>query len=95
MKQILCALALALTSTTLWAQEALFDRNDLTSPEVSKDGTVTFRLYAPKAVTVSVEGDFQAAPAQMKEGKDGVWTYTTQTLAPEMYSYRLAYITSG
>lgn len=88
MKRILCALALALTSTTLWAQQALFDRNDLTSPEVSKDGTVTFRLYAPKAVTVSVEGDFQATPAQMKEGKDGVWTYTTQSLAPEMYSYK-------
>ena len=81
-------LALLLTSCYMWAQQALFDVNNLTSPEMNADGTVTFRLYAPKAVTVEVEGDFQSEPAAMKEGEGGIWTYTTAVLQPEMYSYK-------
>ena len=80
-------MAIALMSCSVWAQEALFDVNDLTSPEVNEDGSVTFRLYAPKAVTVEVEGDF-GMRGVMKEGKDGVWSYTTPVLDAEMYSYR-------
>ena len=81
-------LALLLTRCYMWAQQALFDVNNLTSPEMNADGSVTFRLYAPKAVTVEVEGDFQSEPAAMKEGEGGIWTYTTAVLQPEMYSYK-------
>ena len=80
-------LAAAMMGCSAWAQEALFDVNNLTSPEVNQDGTVTFRLYAPKAVTVTVEGDF-GKKGKMTEGKEGVWSYTTEALQPEMYSYR-------
>ena len=75
----------------MWAQQALFDVNNLTSPEQNADGSVTFRLYAPKAVSVEVEGDFLTGRnrAAMKEGQDGIWTYTTTTdLQPELYSYK-------
>jgi len=82
-------MTLAIASQVLWAQQALFDVNNLTSPEVKADGSVTFRLFAPKAVTVQVEGDFQSGGAvQMKEARDGIWTYTTPALDPEMYSYK-------
>jgi len=84
------------------AQEKLFDRANVQSPVVNPDGTVTFNLFAPKAVKVEVTGDFLPtrtveipgrgmvdAPgvAALTEGPDGVWSYTTGKLAPEMYSY--------
>ncbi len=85
-----------------FAQQALFSGKTLVSPEINADKTVTFRLYAPKAVTVQLTGDFlpkttvqtpfgvqeSDGVADMKE-EDGVWTYTTpQPLAPELYSYK-------
>lgn len=91
MKRTMMMLACASMAIGMWAQQALFDVNNLTSPEQNADGSVTFRLYAPKAVTVEVEGDFLTGRnrAAMKEGKDGVWTYTTTTdLQPELYSYK-------
>ena len=48
------------------------------------------RLFAPKAVKVEVTGDFlpeQSNVAALTEGPNGVWSYTTGKLAPEMYSY--------
>ena len=72
------------------AQEKLFQSANVQSPVINNDGTVTFNLFAPKAVKVEVTGDFlPTAPgvAQLKEGKNGVWSYTTDKLAPEMYSY--------
>ena len=77
---------LMLMTVGSWAQQAIFDVNNLTSPEVHQDGSVTFRLHAPKAITVSVAGDFGVI--DMKEGKDGIWSCTTPSLEPEMYSYR-------
>ena len=91
MKKTLMTLALAvLCCTGLQAQEKLFNRVDVQSPVINNDGTVTFNLFAPKAIKVEVTGDFLPEPnrtAEMKEGKNGVWSYTTDKLAPEMYSY--------
>ena len=96
------ALALALGSLGASAQEKLFNSTSVQSPVVNPDGTVTFNIYAPKAVKVEVTGDFLPttpikiegystydAPgvASLTEGKNGVWSYTTGKLAPEMYSY--------
>ena len=75
-----------LLSTAASAQQALFNRQDITSPQVNNDGTVTFRLSAPKASNVTVSGDFQTHPAVM-HNDNGVWTYTTSVLEPELYSY--------
>lgn len=84
-KLIVCLLLVLMTLSS-WAQQAIFDVNNLTSPQVNDDGSVTFQLHAPKAVTASVEGDF--GTIAMKEGKDGIWSCTTPALEPEMYSYR-------
>src|SRR5215211_6367453 len=58
----------------------------IVSPEVAKDGHVTFRLKAPRASSVLVSGDF-GANAQMKKSNDSVWSVTIGPLAPEEYVY--------
>lgn len=85
-----------------FAQQALWGQASVVSPEINPDKTVTFRLVAPKAVTVEVSGDFlptqkiqtpfgeMEAPGVgvLKEGKNGVWEYTTPApVAPELYTY--------
>ena len=92
----------AMCCTSATAQEKLFNNANVQSPVVNPDGTVTFNLFAPKAVKVEVTGDFLPtrtvevpgrgtydAPgvAALTEGPGGVWTYTTDKLAPELYSY--------
>lgn len=71
------------------AQQMLGFRASIVSPEINPDHTVTFRYRNPKAVTVKVSGDFlKGQPAaDMKEGQDGVWTYTTPPLDGELYLY--------
>ncbi len=101
-KLILLTAALCLSVTASLAQQALWGGQPIVSPEIHENHTVTFRLQAPKAVTVEVTGDFLApqlvdspfgkyempGKATLKEGKDGVWEYTTpEPLASELYSY--------
>ena len=83
-------MALAAVCIGATAQERLFNSASVQSPVVNADGTVTFNLFAPKAVKVEVTGDFlpeQSNVAALTEGPNGVWSYTTGKLAPEMYSY--------
>ena len=85
-----------------FAQQALWGTAPVVSPEIHDNNTVTFRLKAPKAVKVQVTGDFLPTQkiktpfgefdgpgvADLKEGKDGVWEFTTpEPLKPELYSY--------
>lgn len=75
-----------------WAQEAIFTRQAVISPEIHEDNTVTFRMRAPKAIKVEVTGDFFKADsprrAELTENEEGIWEYTTpEPLASELYSY--------
>ena len=102
MKKILSIALCAICAVSAVAQEKLFQGANVQSPVVNADGTVTFNLFAPKAIKVEVTGDFlpttkievpgfgtveQSGVAQLTEGKDGIWSYTTSKLAPELYSY--------
>jgi enterochelin esterase family protein len=58
----------------------------LKSTEVAPDRKVTFRIYAPKADEVSVNGDFGQGGKMTKDEK-GVWSLTVGPLAPDYYSY--------
>ena len=40
------------------AQEALFNAQNINSPEVKSDQSVVFRIYAPNAQEVRITGDF-------------------------------------
>jgi len=93
MKKALFTIALALFAVTGFAQQALFSRNVVKSPEINADNTVTFRLHAPKAITVQLTGDCVDGVVSMKEDSLGVWSYTTPKLEPELYSY--SFIVNG
>ena len=91
MKKLFTLWAVCLLSVlTAMAQDAIFVENqEIVSPEVNADGTVTFRLVAPKAITAQVWGDFLpggGGVADMKE-ENGVWTYTSEPLNAELYAY--------
>jgi enterochelin esterase family protein len=69
------------------------------SYEVRADRTVVFRLRAPDATSMKLNGDFLAAlppvegappapaVAEMTKGDDGFWTVTVGPLRPAVYNY--------
>ena len=87
MKRALLIAATLLLTSSVWGQQALGPGTGLVSPEINPDHSVTFRLFAPKAVRVQVTGDFLNGRADLTEGKDGVWSFTTAPLTGELYSY--------
>lgn len=70
-----------------FAQQALFDASSIISPEINPDNSVTFRLYAPQSQNVTIQGDFLPGPTQMSKDENGLWTFTTPVLSPELYMY--------
>jgi len=89
MKQTLPSIALLLLASALPAlqAEAQAPVPPIVSPEVHTDHTVTFRLRSPNAkeVLVSVEGS--AKPTPMAKDDQGVWSFTTESMAPDYYGY--------
>ncbi len=81
-------LALA-TSVGVFAQQALWSERTTWSPRVNDDKSVTFSIKAPKADKVLVTGEFVTGAAEMTKDKDGIWTYTTAPLSPELYIYNI------
>ena len=71
-------------------QNVSFREGNVVSPQVNADNSVTFRVRAPRAESVSVLGDWAAdkGVGTMTKDADGVWTYTTPVLPSEMYTYR-------
>ena len=63
------------------------------SPEVHPDNRVTFRFRAPnvKEVALSLEGGGKDVP--MQKDDQGVWSTTTEPLAPDFYGY--SYVADG
>jgi enterochelin esterase-like enzyme len=61
----------------------------LISPDVHADKSVTFRFRAPndKDVAVMIEG--AAKPLPMQKDDQGVWSVTTESLAPDYYGYTI------
>jgi enterochelin esterase family protein len=56
------------------------------SHEVHSDGTITFRYKDPAAKTALLHLD-GAKPFSMEKNTDGVWTFVTSPLPPEIYGY--------
>ena len=78
--------AIIATITTLSAQQNLWQKEPLKSPEINADMSVTVRLYAPNAESVILIGDF-VDNATMERNAEGVWEYTSAPLASELYCY--------
>lgn len=84
---------LTLLTMTSTAQQALWGGPNLVSPEIHENNTVTFRLLAPQAGEVKLSGDWMPSEGwvpgsvDMEKSEDGTWTYTTEVLPSELYSY--------
>ncbi len=97
MKKLLLAFFLffAFVSFPALAQQALFGEDDITSPRINDDKTVTFTIKAPNAAEVMISGDWMPPEGwlpgtdAMHKEEEGIWTYTTDTLEPELYSYSI------
>jgi enterochelin esterase family protein len=78
-------LACVLGSGTARAQQPA-----VVSPEVLADGRVTFRILAPKAESVAVQGLRHLPVQPMTKDASGLWSVTVGPLAPDIYSYTLS-----
>src|SRR5215207_8934905 len=60
----------------------------LKSPEIHPDRSVTFRLSAPKATEVTLNGSWDnATDLKMTKDESGVWSTTIGPLAPQLWGY--------
>lgn len=69
---------------------AQWGRNPIKSPEIQEDGKITFRLFAPKADTVRIAGNWMSgwgASEVMIPNDTGLYVLTIDPLPSEMYTY--------
>jgi enterochelin esterase family protein len=99
----LVAFILFLLANNCFAQQALWGGQQIVSPEINADKTVTFRVQAPNADSVQITGDFLPtikmktpygdfdAPGTVKftKGDNGIWSFTSATLESDLYSYNI------
>ena len=98
---LLLVVSIIFMHMSTYSQQALWGGQEIISPEINDDNSVTFRLFAPEVTAVQITGDFlptekmqtpygeMDAPGKAELTKDekGVWSYTTNTLTPELYGY--------
>lgn len=91
----------------VFGQEVPKELENIISPQVNPDQTVTFRFFAPKADSVHLTADFLPpikvmsrfglvdgpGKTSLTKDKNGLWTYTSKPLASELYSY--AFVVDG
>ena len=81
------------------AQQALFGGTEIVSPEINVDRSVTFRIQAAAAGEVKLTGDWMPVEGwtpgsvSMEKDEEGLWSFTTEVLEPELYGY--AFIIDG
>ncbi len=88
-------------SFVAFSQEIPKELENIISPEINKDQSVSFRLYAPNADSVQLTADFLPPVKVMSrfglvdgpgivnltKGANGLWTYYSSALSSELYSY--------
>lgn len=93
--------AILFCSMVTFAQQALWGAAPIISPEVKSDHTVTFRIQAAEADSVQITGDFLPTvkmktqwgvmdvpgKANLTKDEKGLWTFTSQPLESDLYSY--------
>lgn len=95
MKRIFFILTICLISTGLLAQQNLdfSPKAEVVSPQINKNNTVTFRLMAPNAQSVKLQGDWMPSEGwtpklqDLQKDENGLWSFTTQVLPSDLYSY--------
>jgi enterochelin esterase family protein len=80
-------LAAALLCAPVYAQQAAATARPR-SPEIHADHTVTFRLAAPKANEVTLNGSWEGArDLKMTKDDNGVWSVTVGPLGAQLWGY--------
>lgn len=59
------------------------------SPELAADRRATFRLYAPEARDVRVQGQWTKQPLAMTKDAGGIWSVTSAAIEPGVWEYSL------
>ena len=92
-----CLLIMAILSIVVLTVDA-----QVVSPIIHDDSSVTFSIFAPDADEVCLRGDFipngipiktplgtvrKSGKREMKKDDDGVWSYTTESLKSDFYTY--------
>lgn len=84
-------LAACILSSTLVSAQQASPNDALVSPEVLPDQRVAFRIYAPKATTVALSGDWVTqglgSAGDMQKNEQGVWSLTVGPLPADFYGY--------
>ena len=75
MKRLITTGFALLVAISSFAQQALWGGVSVESPVINEDGTVTFRYQAPKAVKVTVSGDFLPSQKMVFKMGDQEITY--------------------
>ena len=91
-KLILGCIVLAISSAAGAAKQeaptnASASARPVTSPIVSPDRRVTFRLVAPHAREVALTGEFILGSQPLQLDATGLWTITIGPIEPEIYHY--------
>ena len=85
---VFCMTLLAQESTTTSVGTGPAGAAKVRSPEVLADGRVTFRIFAPKAMAVLVDGNWAGGrDLPMTKDAAGLWSVTTPPLLPELWAY--------
>jgi enterochelin esterase-like enzyme len=90
---VIISAVLTLFMVTATAQQSLWGGEEIISPQIHEDGSVTFTAMAPQAKEVRLTGDWMPADGWipgsvlMEKNEKGTWAYTTEILAPELYGY--------
>jgi enterochelin esterase-like enzyme len=97
MKKVCAVFCISIFSLSVMAQNAPTPvvrppqgpRNVITPPQILPDNRVVFKLFAPKATEVTLNGDWMAAGVNepLTKNDTGLWTLTTKPLKPEFYGY--------
>lgn len=87
-KLLLIASIIVGASFAARAQQVPWGQMKLKSPELNTDTTITFRLEAPNAQSVALQGDFTGGNAvAMTKDENGVWSTTLDRLPSDLYGY--------
>lgn len=94
MKRTLVICSVWFLAATSWAQSQaakpappLKARSLFLSPEVLNDKRVTFRVAAPNAKLVELDGSLPLKRTPMEKGDDGLWSVTVGPVPPGLYHY--------
>lgn len=83
------AFGLLTLSTSIIFAQAPLPPPPILSPEIDANRMVTFRLLAPLAHDVSVNGQWPDGHAVMAKGTNGVWNVTVGPVDPGVWEYSL------